>query len=554
MVDLSQLATRQQQQARVTAGREGIIPSRRMTEVAPLQVNADMRTARRGDGAEQLRQIFGAVADAGEAISARNAEKRKQQDRADTAQGALDQARGTVDPVKAERSDAYRRALAAGNTRSRYDEFRRTIETEAEAMMADANDPATPEEALQHINARFREFTVEKDGKLRDFGSHEANLFVAESWQKDAGVLLDKVAESNQQHLVKRGRDNALQGWTEAAARGGDANIEPFVAMLVPGTDIPAFKRELIGVAVSQAGLLVPDSIDEMPAGGLPEVQSNIARAKSMLDGLAASKRPDGTPSFSATEVAEIKDQRARLAAQADGLYRQAEGKAQDATRDKFRDRLNGMGAYPTKREIIAARQAGTISSEHADGLLGNIEADEREARAEARSAASEARARRAEAADNAENFGPSAQLLAEVYSGRMSVGKANGLLVQMGAAGYFGGGKARKKLMSQTAEELGKIESLRKGAVGSIEFRSNLHMVNGVADELRRQARSANMPIGRRKKLMDRIGELHAIGVTSIGKAYVERGGGNLQGMDENVGRWLQRELQGEFRDFHVQ
>jgi hypothetical protein len=407
------------------------------------------------------------------------------------------------------------------------------IETGVDTLLNDPANPADPEDIDTFVAEKIKAFAIGPDGKMRDFGSEKAKQTVADLLKGTGQRMLTKAHEVIRKQVETRSINTSTENYATAWTRGETPDVEDYIKTLVPGADLAVAKGAFMDAAVSYAEMLVPDDAQEAAALGVPGVQANIARAKLALDTLISSKRKDGFASFSPDEIAKLRDQRARIASQAEGLENNVRRKVQDQATDALRDRLNGIGSYPSRAEIIAARQADGISSEQADALLGVIEHDAKAARAEANG-------RSSDDDDSASGGGPS-----EMPCWRTSTREAHRRLrlrirsskpqrrVSSAAVRV-----ARK--MTAVIEELSKIEQGRTAGTDSREFRTAISPLTSTIDELSRLSMRAAAPsIRNRGEAWLKLNGAQA--VTIVGKRYIQNGADPAK-ISDAVGRELIR------------
>jgi len=522
MADISRLDARIGQQGRPTNNRDGVLPSRRNTEAPRLEINADLRNGRRGEGgADELMRVLGGLTRAAGNVQETMMDGQRlsdqQQAELDHIDGLQDQLAGTIDPEQRARSAAYNNAVTTGEAVKATNAHLAELEQAAEAMLNNPDDPATVAEIAAMIAERQRSFLLNLDGTPRDWGSKQANFEVAKLVQGTGDRLTTASRAAIQKQVEERSIATSVTNFTTALARGDAPDIETHIRTLAPGTDLTAAKKSFLGAAVSYAEQLIPDDAEEAAALGVDGVRANVDRAKKTLDALIASKRADGFASFSPEGLASLRDQRARLAAGADNLTRQVEAVVQARTRDAFRDRLLGVGGtYPSTAEIVTARRSNSISSEHADQLLGIIESDRREAEADAR-----------RGVDDDDKAGPGGafgeSLLADVYMGNMSTKDAQNAVIRAAGAGMFGGGTTRKKRMTAVIEEIKKVEEGRKAGTETRGFQLAVQPLTSTIDELSRISDRDPRP-SVRKAARAWLKAHGGSAVSIVGRRYVEK------------------------------
>lgn len=169
--------------------RPGILPARRDTRAPDLEVNASMRTARRGDGgAQELMRALGMVQQAGEDLTAYATAKHGVVEQQNIAQGFADQAAGVVDPEQEERSLGYRNAVTKGRTVNDFRKASLEFDTELRGIIERQDDPdlaVRQGEVSERIEKFYRDFAVDSEtGEVkRSFKSPGALRYLAEAIQ-----------------------------------------------------------------------------------------------------------------------------------------------------------------------------------------------------------------------------------------------------------------------------------------------------------------------------------------------------------------------------------
>lgn len=182
MADLSQVKSRQTATDRKTNRRSGILPERRDTRQPDLEINANMRSAARGDGgADEIRRIFGMANDAFQQY-ARQETARKDQENAD--QGQLDGLEGRVDEARFKRSESYRNALSDGRVQRSWAENSPKIKVGLDELLKtlDDPDPEVRERAIdEYIENSFGAVAIDPEtGKPFEHLTTKSKLWLAQ--------------------------------------------------------------------------------------------------------------------------------------------------------------------------------------------------------------------------------------------------------------------------------------------------------------------------------------------------------------------------------------
>ncbi|HEY0623179.1 M23 family metallopeptidase [Sphingomonas sp.] len=297
MADLSRTRARETRQDRPVDRREGIIPSRRNTEAPQRQVNADMRSAQRGDvgGAEQLRRIFGGAEDAASSFKAYADQRFQEESNANTAQGAIDEAAGKVDEAKMAKSAAYRSSVTDGRTKSSWYKHLRDIDEGARAIIEKQTsaDPAEREAELDaYFDQQFRGYALNEDGTVKDFGSPETTRWLAGEIQRNRATMRDGAMAAVEKRMNEEAIDNSVATIQSRIRAGLSVDVEEAMAMLPPTADRKAAKEALV------AGVMEIAAETE---------ESDPARAEAIVRGLLNAPRG---PSAAALEdegtIAEV--------------------------------------------------------------------------------------------------------------------------------------------------------------------------------------------------------------------------------------------------------
>jgi hypothetical protein len=490
--DLSRIERRVTRQDRVTTNRDGLIPARNDTSVAPRQINADLRSAQRGDSARQLAEIFGAVDNAAQSFQQYANRNHAAEEEQNASQGLIDQAAGTIDPAMQKKSRAYAEAISTGEAQKGFNETYAQLEADIDERLNDPNDPASPEDIDALISERFTGFGL-LDGKPRDFGSLKANRTVAEGMVAARPRLMQKAREVIRAQVEERSISTASANFRQGLSRG-DMDFEQAFAQVVPGTDLKKAKAALIDTAQEAAESLIDTDPD---------------KALRILDGLLTSKRKDGSPSLAPDEIEKLRTERRQMGKEVEVAKERALNKQQEANSDKLLDRFNrvpGSGTYPTIPEILKMRSEGYLDANFAGSMIASISAD-RDNNGRVKDALHGSSGGSGGGDGNSDALPPAAgDLLDKVYSGQLSVGQASAIAAQWAAQGRFGEGKARYKALADLRKNFGIVNSLDKEQRSSVKD----SLLGWVTDAKRRVQSSGLRPSARLKaeKEIDDVGK----------------------------------------------
>ena len=154
--------------------------------------------------------------------------------------------------------------------------------------------------------------------------------------------------------------------------------------------------------------------------------------------GLAA---PKGVFALSSAERAEIKELERKMLNELDAASEEALKERQTNKASEFLDRLFGVGAPVSSREVQEARRRGEISASHIGQVLGIVEQRQNQEEAEARQAVAEQNAANAAVEQarrqNKEDFikGSISSILAPLTLGTMTTSEANNRILEVAAS-----------------------------------------------------------------------------------------------------------------------
>lgn len=393
--DLSQVRARAHTQRRVTARRAGVLPSRRETDAPSRQGFADLRSAHRGDvgGAEELlritRQMSKAAADvrdyADKAFAANEARNRQQ--------GAVDVTNDEVDETLLATSRGYFEAVAQGRAARAWYEGLPSVRQDVDQLI-NRQTSADLAERRREIDAALEEsfarFALDPEtGKLRNFGTARANVWVADQMRETRATLTQQAYQAAEAKLRKESINNAAGVLIGQLKEGQEPDFGKLYGLLADGADY----RE----ATDEFHKAVQSFVVGNPHEGRAVVRKLLAVAGD--DKPQAPAEPGQTPRFALTASQRLSYQ--RLLVETDERIEEQEKKERKARYEAAQERFNerfAQGKPPSVDEIREAERNDEIPASMALTMIEAIESEARQRRAEARAAAAEARAAAAEA------------------------------------------------------------------------------------------------------------------------------------------------------------
>nr|WP_294850033.1 glycosyl hydrolase 108 family protein [uncultured Sphingomonas sp.] len=248
MADLSTVQARVPQRDAKVNRRAGVLPERRNTDNGDFRPQAEMRTARLGDGgaADELRAIFGGLQKTAESFQTYANTKQTKQDEQDGAQGQIDSLTGSEDPELAAKSNAYRTAFSKGKHERETLTFIDTVSEEAEAFLNNPDDPATPEEFDEFLHGRLQEY-LRPDGKQRDFGSPEASALTFQHLREFSAKLRSGAVDKIKQQVATESLNNAADNVRLRLKQGLPVTLQEFNDQLIDTVDGPKAQEAFLG-------------------------------------------------------------------------------------------------------------------------------------------------------------------------------------------------------------------------------------------------------------------------------------------------------------------
>lgn len=453
--DLSRLQSRNDNQRRLTTNRDAVLPNRQNTEAPRLEINADMRSARRGSGAEELARIFGSASDIANSFSDYTNDQHQQAEKGNAAKGQLDQLNNTVDPELMKRSEAYRTSITTGNaTKGAFDTVSAARQKIEEAF-GDPDNPPDLEDVEGIIHSTFAEFAV-VDGKVRDFGSQQASLAVGKLLTEAQQKLVEEYRARITEQVNTKGLETAAYNY-RMSFDAGAPDFEATLSQVPPGVDRKAAKGALIDAAHEYS---------------LSVLDTDPDKAVAALDHLLTSKRADGTPSLSADERDKLRTERVAMANRAESVKNRIETERHNSNAEKLLDRFNavpGSGTYPTVKEILDMRSRGEISAQFAGSMVSSIRADR-----EGNGAGTEVRATRGGRGsaddDDDELSGTEAEIINMAFRRDITPDQGFIMAAELAAKGGLGSGDARYKALARVRKNLNVISTMDKARRSEID------------------------------------------------------------------------------------
>ncbi|MCW2369933.1 hypothetical protein [Sphingobium sp. B11D3D] len=452
--DLSRLEVRAGAQRRLTTGQSSVLPRQANTDAPRLEINADMRAARRSSAeADELRRVFGLVSNAAQSFQEYAEAAHRNREAQLAGDGATAFATGTVDPALMERSSAYRDSVTTGQAMRGLNDTKARIAERVQQRFADPNSLPDLEDIDGIIDEELRAFAT-VDGTLRDFGSVSANRAVGSALIEAKPKWIEEARATITKQVDERSLQFAAANLADAAAEGR-VDLEDALRQVSPGVDKSEAKAALI------------DSVQEF---AMRTLETEPQKALAALDALLTSKREDGTPSLSANEREKLRAERLKMGEEAERNAERAEAKRHETNAETLLDRFNrvpGSGGYPTTSELLRLRSEGQISAQFTSSMLTALRADR-----EANGAGVVNRAGGGRPAGFDPDEHPTAQaLVSEVFSGRMTANQASVAALRLLGQGYFGEGPDKYKVLANLNKNLNAVRTLESGVRNALSL-----------------------------------------------------------------------------------
>lgn len=273
--------------------RASIIPGRRDTRTPDLEVNASLRTARRGTGsADELMRALGMVHKAGAELADYATAKHADDEQDNIARGFADQAAGVVDPEMEERSLGYRNAVTRGRV---VNEFRTGLQKfedeELRGLIERQDDPdikVRQTEVAERLEAFYHDFSVDPEtGTVkRSMQSPGALRYLAESIQSSRAAVTANARARIEQRFNKEAIGHFAKFSTDQIADTGTFDVVE-ARTLLPRT----VTEEQIAEATMQ---VVGNGVDYLIGKGrYDEAMRLLAGARGYASIPVDSKTPD---------------------------------------------------------------------------------------------------------------------------------------------------------------------------------------------------------------------------------------------------------------------
>lgn len=292
--DISKIQARVGRQDRPTERRSGVLPDRRNTNAPDRQFFADVRLGRRGDGgAEELRRVLGLANESLSDFSGYVDAKQQYQDTQDAAQGDLDAASGNVDMARMERSRAYAKSVELGRAKRDWLKGLEDLDDEVKKVIYSSEDadPAAREAKVQAvIDARFQQFAMGEDGKVKGFGSPEAQRWIASQMMETRASITSKANELIEQRMGEESITTAAEAFRAGLLSGKMTSFEEPFAMLLDTADPKVAKETFLTVAEDTAFQLATEA-EELYATDPAAADAKAKQALDIVDRMLGSRR-----------------------------------------------------------------------------------------------------------------------------------------------------------------------------------------------------------------------------------------------------------------------
>lgn len=295
MQDLSKTRNRSSRQTRPTTNRSEVISGRRNTAAPGREVNASLSSARRGSSAAALREIFGGIEDAAQSFAGYAGLRHEERVNEDNAQGLIDAATGEVDEAKLERSQTYRKAVLQQRTQREWLEASEGLDDKVKALIQsqDDPDPAVREaQVAKLLDEHFRGFAIGEEGELKDFGSPEANRWLADTMARTRAAVTSQANQEIENVLNQESIDNSNLILRQELMAGTDLDFEMAFEGLLPTVDRKVAKEAFIDTVIGTAAELN---------------EADPVRAEKILRQLEGSLRKSGKVEVAPSEAAATK-------------------------------------------------------------------------------------------------------------------------------------------------------------------------------------------------------------------------------------------------------
>ena len=293
--DIARIQPRVPRQDRKADRRSGVLPERRNTDAPDLQLNADVRSARRGDGgASELRRVLGIVEDGLEGLSGYAALRDNERKKASAAEGALDANTGDIDQEMYNKDVVYRKTIKMSQTQQG---FLKDLETLQDKIDEAVNTLEDPEPSVRQaaiddvIEQHFRGFALDQDGKPKDFGSPEATRWLGQTMlETRAKVRSDAFAKIEEQ-MNGESIATAAEARRSSHRLGVSIPFEDSYNGLLPTVDRKAAQAAFITVDQDVAEELLAEAESLWKTN--PEMATaKVAQARDIYDRLLGSTVP----------------------------------------------------------------------------------------------------------------------------------------------------------------------------------------------------------------------------------------------------------------------
>lgn len=258
-MNLGQNETRRVEQQENIGRRRSIISDRRNTRAPVLETNANLRNARRGDvgGAQELLRTLGMLQGGLEDVANTQMAEFIDGEQDNIAQGAIDQAAGTVDEELMERSLGYRNAVTKGRTVTAFAQASREFSDELEELIESQESPILEDrqaEIAERLESFYQNFAADPEtGELREFlNSPGAMRYLAEAIQTSRPTALSNAQARVEERFNREALSLYSSNIADQAVDTGTVDIAQ-ARELLPNTVTDEEVAETTLVAVNNA-------------------------------------------------------------------------------------------------------------------------------------------------------------------------------------------------------------------------------------------------------------------------------------------------------------
>lgn len=378
--------------------RASILPERRETRAPALELNAELRTARRDNGGadalmKTLQMFDRAAQGAVDVAQQRHAEGEQEM----KAQGSVDQIADNVDPQLEQRSLGYRNAVTKGRTMSDFNEASREFDLELRDMIDDDDDVdfgARRQRVLDRMEAFYSNFAIDPETKqLRpSLQTPGALRYLAEGISASRPQVEAAAMAQIERKFLRESVSHFSQNLVDQPVDTGSLDLDLALSLLpdlVPKDDVRAAFVQSMSIAASKVwtdkrtvdGLRLLDDILGRPSAEpveTPEADPSEPAWLRMIDPVTAYERTrqagvvNGLDRLllSPDDLRHLRQVRNQLAERMRNEWREEVEEKQGFNASSMALRLYGQGPVLTSVEVREALESQAISPEAAMSLL----------------------------------------------------------------------------------------------------------------------------------------------------------------------------------------